>query len=250
MTKIGLLSAALLAACTTSESSSGPLQLDVEDRDRVHGTYEIDGVAIEFDIERTDQFHRTSLLTADGRELITTKLEGTLQTTSVLDGKLVASGMPNAPNPTIVGDEAAMEELSVLPEATLLESLPDALLAHGVDESLLRPKLPEVSSVSDAYNGYFWFEPGGTNRWLSAAGAWPTYVYLRTFNDDSCSAIMLLEANDQLVAPPNSWRYRTKYMWGGFLTIVNSPAYASWPGGWVCRPHLVQVRVSPYTWSP
>lgn len=154
--------------------------LDVAETEHVAGTFEQDGAALVFDFAREGTRHTMTFHSSTIEPLVSTTLEGAYQSTSVLGGRLVASGVPNAPNPSIVGDQTAQDELDARPEAALLEGLHDALVDAGIDHELFQPTPPEVESISDAGGGYFYFAPGESLNWLSAAGASPTYIYVRT----------------------------------------------------------------------
>jgi hypothetical protein len=246
-----------LAACATNPEDTG-LTLDVQEADRIAGTYEAGGVAVAFDFSRRDGRHVMAFHSADGRPLITTTVEGAFQTTDMLGGRLVASGIPNAPNPTIEGDRAAMAELNALPEAGLLEGLHGALIAAGVGEDLYQPRPADTSSVWNYDGRYYQFNPAESMDWLSAAGASPTYVHLKNPwpPTGACATVQLLpwpwtSGNYEYVSFSPGWSPTTvaRYWWGAVVTVRNLGISRVW-GNQVCQPAPVLVRVSPYVSSP
>lgn len=254
MTKLSTLALLLSITACTTESAEG-LQLDVADDTRVAGTYSHDGVAVAFDFSRDEYSHTLAFHAADGRPLITTTLEGAYQTTTVFDGELVASGIANAPHPTILGDRTAMERLHALPEAALLDGLREALMTEGVDETLLSPQPPEVQGVYDYDGRYYVFSPGDQQDWLSAAGANPTYVYAQNpWPTYGKCAVVRIEpwspaAQDLIVVEPYSSASKTGYWWGAIITVRNTGSIILWTGR-RCESSSLLVRVSPYRWSP
>jgi hypothetical protein len=243
-----------LAACATSSEDTG-LTLDVQEADRVGGTYEAGGVAVAFDFSRGEDRHVLAFRSADGRPLITTTVEGAFQTTDVLGGRLVASGIANAPDPEIEGDRAAMAELNARPEAGLLEGLHEALVAAGIDEDLYQPRPAEPSGVYDYDGRYFLFYPGDTRDWLSAAGPSPTYIYVKNPwpTAGACAVVTAMPwgsgTGEYLAVAPYALQYKTVYWWGGAFAVRNWSVPSQW-GGQYCQPAQVLIRVSPYSWSP
>ena len=247
-----------LTACSTAPSDNG-LALDTADADHVAGTFTRDGVSLGFDFARADDRHDMAFVDADGAPLISTTLDGVYQTTRVFGDRFVAEGITNAPNPTMTGDRAAVGELHARPEAALLDELRDGLVAAGVDLDLLQPAPPEVQNLSNYDGRYFAFNPGDQMDWLSAAGAWPTYVYVKNpwpANNGACAAVDLVQwgspwpANDTIVADGYHSTYHTEYWWGAGFTVKNKTS-DSWQTNYRhCYPTSVLVRVSPYNWSP
>ncbi len=250
----------LSAGCGAANypSDLDPLTIDVREHDRVAGSFERDGVGLRFDFSRSGPRHVLAFRAGDGRALVTTTLDGSRQTTDVFDGRLVISGIPNQPNPTIVGDERAMEELQARPEAELLEALGEALAAADIDTALLQPtpepaaapsSRTETSGAGLRYEtwstGHFYLGPNQSMTFLSAAGAWPTYIYLRKYTDNPGQISIwyspLSGASGGFIHNSNfgTTAYVTKYWWGAAFNVTCiSTVYNA------CR-----VRVSPYTWS-
>jgi hypothetical protein len=242
-----------LAACTASSESTAPtLDLDTNDANHVGGTYTADGVTVAFDFSRDQDLHRFEFRASDGSPLITTTLEGAEQTMHVLGDRLVVSGIANAPDPTLVGDESAMDDLQERPEAALLDGLRDALADAGVDSEVYAPEPPKVSNLYDRGNGYYRFFPGDWKTWLSAAGAWPTYIYLQN-PTGRCALVDVMNMTTWdgpfLAVDPYGKRNHTVYWWGALMRIRNVD-YSAWFEGRTCGGATVDIRVSPYTWSP
>jgi hypothetical protein len=241
LAKLLLLS---LAACTATEQDPA-LAVDVQDVDHVSGTFAADGLAIAFDFSRQGDRHVMAFHGADGRALVTMTLDGALLTTNVFDGRLVASGIANAPNPTIEGDRAAMEELHALPEAGLLEGLHDALVAAGIDQDLFLPKPPPVSSVFDYDGYYFAFWPGESNTWFAYNWTQRIRIWHRWPVAGTCAAVRLDPGPQFLVVQPY-WQVvaTTKYWWATLFSVHNMGVPTAW-GSSTCRPASILVHVDP-----
>ncbi|MCW5801391.1 MAG: hypothetical protein KIT31_03195 [Deltaproteobacteria bacterium] len=176
------LAASLCALVACTDAPSDALHFDVRGADHVAGTFSHDGVAIGFDIARRADHHVIALTAADGSPLVTTTTEGAVQTTDVLGGKLVMSGIPNMPSPTITGDRAALAELDARPEAAALELLGDELRASDVPQALLAPETTPVAGYGEAdpiYGGYAILYNQQHTVFLSKPFDLPTYIYLK-----------------------------------------------------------------------
>jgi hypothetical protein len=233
-----------LAACTATEQDPA-LALDVRDADHVSGTFAADGLAIAFDFSRQGDRHVMAFQGADGRALITMTLDGALLTTNIFDGRLVASGIANAPDPTIEGDRAAMEELHALPEAGLLEGLRDALVAAGIDQDLYLPKLPPVAGVYDYDGYYFAFWPGDSNTWFAYNWTQTIKIWNRWPRAGACAAVRLDPGPQYLVVWPYSQTVKTTYFWWATLFSVHNFGIPTAWGSTTCQPASILVHVDP-----
>ena len=241
-----------LAACTQPSAGDG-LTLDTFEPGHVAGTFARDGVAVAFDFARTGTHQVMAFHALDGRPLLVTTLDGPSQTTDILGGRLVVSGITNTPNPTIVGDRDAQDELLALPEARLQEPLHAALVAAGVDAALYEPQQPEVANLSNYDGRYFAFSPGDYNTWITAGGASPTYVYVKNpWPQGQCAAIKLYHpwGTQDLVVDAWQSTYTTLYWWGALLDVYKYAYKVDEYGNRHCTPAVLLVRVSPYWWSP
>lgn len=252
---LSLVALISFAACTDSVQNG--LAFEVQDSDLIAGTFTQDGVVLEFEFARAGDRHTIAFRDASGRPLVETTLEGITQTTRVLDGKLVASGIPNQPDPTIEGDLDAQTELDALPEAALVGPLHDALVEAGIDEDLFAPQPADVAGVYDYDGRYFAFNPGDSRVFLSAAGASPTYIYLKNsmprYPLNCASAYFTNLASyawDYMIAWPYQSTYKTRYWWGATFRINTFYVFHTWDNVSVCAPETVLIRVSPYAWSP
>ena len=236
MTKLATLALALSACVTTSDDAG--LTLEHDAADRVAGTFERDGITVAFDLSLENGRHTAALRDANGAGLMTTTLDGAVQTSDVLDGRLIVSGIQNAPNPTIEGDRAASDELAARPEAAVMPDLFDALAAHGVASDLLDPQPEETQSIWDNGDGYFGFGRGEWKSFWSAGWGNGTTIYVRNPwpNAGRCAQIKLIPhsaaAMQYIFAYPSSqvatssnpygWTRKTVYWWGALFTVENA----------------------------
>jgi hypothetical protein len=232
-----------LAACTSSTDDG--LALEARTADRVAGTFAQDGVSIAFEFSRDGDQHVLQFTRPDGSPLVTTTIDGALQSTDVFGGRLVIAGVPNLPDPSIIGDESAMEELQALPEAELLEGLAVELAAADVDIELYQPPPPKIDGLTNTWaTGYFVLTNNQSMTFLSAAGASPTYIYLRKYSDYA-DHVTIWYAPQSYASSGflrseifYGYDYTTKYWWGAAFNVTCVSYYNC------------MVRVSPYTWSP
>ncbi len=105
MSKLATLvvSVAVLGGCLDHEG----LAIEVNEPGHVAGRFSRDDVAVDFDIQREGDRYAMEFRAAEGAHLITTTLEGSFQSTRVLDGQLVFSGIVNEPEPAARGYRAA-----------------------------------------------------------------------------------------------------------------------------------------------
>ncbi len=125
----------LFAACAEPPPVQDGLVLDEVASDQVTGTYAADGVGIRFDFTREGGVRHMTLSSADGRLLVDSSREGTLETTHVL-GRLTIVGSPDQLEPAITGDREALNELRESAEGQLLGGLRGALDDAGIDRGL------------------------------------------------------------------------------------------------------------------
>jgi hypothetical protein len=230
MNKLAYLALAL-SACTTSQGDTG-LVLDRAEADSVAGTFERDGVTVQFELSRDGARHVAAFHDADGRGLMTTTLEGAMQTSN-----------------TIAGDAAASDELGARPEAALVPSLYDALADHGVDPDLLDPQPTKTQGVYDNGDGYFVFYPGESMNFWSASGWRHTYIGMK--NEwpawGACAAITATPysaGSAMVVVSYPGWENAVRpYWWGALFRVTNAAGAQWWPGGHYCQPTPVKVTV-------
>jgi hypothetical protein len=259
MKLVATLCALPLVACATDSIGEDGLDLAITETDHIAGSYTEHGVSLAFDFHRGGERHVMTFHDADGNELVATTVEPPFQTTRILGGRLVASGIPNTPDPTITGDRDAQAELDARPEAGLLEGLHDHLAVLDIDPDLYAPEPPKLDSVYN-YNGrYFLFGVDERKDFLSAAGASPTYIHAKNPWPNFpgyCGAVWLSPwspaSSDYMIVPSWGSTSKTKYWWGAIFTVSTMPwVFTSWDGGVVCAPTgAMLIRVSPYVWSP
>jgi hypothetical protein len=222
------LAASLIALAACADAPSDALHFDVHDADHVAGTFAHDGVSIGFDIARDAEHHVIALTAADGSPLVTTTTEGAIQTTDVLGGRLVMSGVPNMPSPTITGDRDAMAELDERPEAAALAVLGDQLRASEVPQALLAPETAPVAGYGEAdpFTGFYSLLYNQQSVvFLSKPFDLPTYIYLKKLYNTQWPATVWIKpwsAAGSFFMTANTWQRDETVMvrwWGAAFEV-------------------------------
>jgi hypothetical protein len=140
MKRVGLIAVALLLGVGCAEEEQEPtgitgLRIFEQTATEVSGTFAGAGASIDFTFRTESGKHVAIIRSADGRSLIDSTLANNLERTVYLNRATVFGG-PLQLQPLITGDASAIDELSEMPEAELVQPLRDALAKRGVEKDL------------------------------------------------------------------------------------------------------------------
>lgn len=224
------LAALTLGACVDGAPAEAELAdgltLEISRDNRVAGTFQREGLAIRFDLDRRGDGNRAArLATADGAPLLTAELARGIESVSFLDGRGQVSGPVGGAWTTQAGEADVFDAVNATPEFALVPYLKEALLDRGIDAGLVTHdgRSPADPQWWDGYYDHLAYgQTMGFSSWAFYNAT--TVVIAREEAPDTGYAAAWFQAGfapNEYVSG-HGFQYHRRYWWGAWVTVGNN----------------------------